>query len=304
MTISLLCPNCGSNQTQSVDAIHSSGTSVGSARTTSFGTDYNGNFSQSSGVTSYGSSTLLATRVAPPKRPAYPSLSWAFCVLSVMGGIFLFWAANAQGITGSGMNTLRDYGTGACFIAIIFGIYAIIKTMNANENMPTWETDYSRWSKQRFCFSCSNIYTHRREFSSDTSYASSSQFPANCVIVKVIDNLVTFEQTKAYKSNPCTVFLGLKNGVKWRVGQTSPVAQTTLKSGEYEYSLQVDGLSLRMGTLSIAEKESPKEAAPALEYKEEDLNKALAQLKQAGDMLKDGIITKDEFDKMKSKIIQ
>lgn len=146
--------------------------------------------------------------------------------------------------------------------------------------------------------------TEVRSQNTQGKYLTVPQSAANSLTVRVVNNLVIFEQMKEYYTYPCTIFLGLTNGAKRLIGQTNPIAQVTLEFGEYVFSAEINGLVLQTGTLSIIDKESPKAGAIALEYKEEDLSKALAQLKQAGQMLKDGIISKEEFDKMKSKIIQ
>lgn len=282
------CPQCGSNQTQPLDVIYSSGTSRGSATTQSFGTDFQGNFAHSAGITSYGSSTLLASRVAPPKRPVYPAASWFFAVLSLGAGWFLNTVTESSKRSGGDYKSVEGLATICWVVGASLILYAIIKIINANSDTPLYEEEFSKWSQSRFCFSCSNKYIFQNKFSNNQT--SNKNFSS----IKIQDNIVKF--SKEFDFRPVGyVYLAL-NGKDLDFAGKLPL-EITLPYGNYVFNIKV-GNDSQTGEFLVSKiEEKPVETLP------QEMLETVDRLKKAGDLLKDGLISKEDFNKIKDKLI-
>lgn len=291
------CPQCGSNQTQPLDVIYSSGTSKGSATTQSFGTNYQGDFTQSTGFTSYGSSTLLASRVAPPRRPAYPVTSWFVAVLALGAGWFLNAVTENSKRLGNEYKSAESLATLCWVIAVFLIIYALVKIANANSNMPDYRRNFAEWSNSRFCFSCSLTYKPSSAVKSfSVSNAESKRGDLGTIEVK--DLAISFNYSRP-SSKIVRVFLAEENGALKFVGKLPYT--TTLEPGKYNFELD-SGSDTQAGSFKILPKEVKVVPIENLQGKAA-VDAKIEKLKEVAGLLKEGLISKEDFDKIKNEII-
>ena len=129
--------------------------------------------------------------------------------------------------------------------------------------------------------------------------------------VKVEDSRVIFTQAQDIGISSCVVYVGLVGEIKKRIGSINASVETHLDNGEYAFDIEIDGLVHRSGVFRIGKvpesvevlNKSEKEIGQ-LQPKDKFLDSTILQLRQASEMLKEGIITKQEFDKIKDRLIQ
>lgn len=128
------CPNCHSENVQSLPIIYQSGTSGGDSVTQT------GNIIS---VTKGVQMTNLAKSVAPPTKK---DESWGIVVI-LLAVAFFAWD--------SGIGWLL---IGSAFFAI-GGIYNNIEASNYNNN--TWPAEYDTWLHSYLCHHCGNVFVRK-----------------------------------------------------------------------------------------------------------------------------------------------
>jgi hypothetical protein len=181
--VDITCPKCGSNQTQPLHIIFSQGTVTGQTVTNSYGMTSSGNMVNSVGVGNYSGSSVLAQRLAPPKKPE-SVLIMGIVGLIVMGGFgLLVISATANSESAKSGSPL---GLVCIFVGILFLIYGIISQANYSSNMPIYIRNFDEWAAKRYCFTCGNTYKPNEniKFSSSSSRIPNSNTVATSVTPK------------------------------------------------------------------------------------------------------------------------